>query len=618
MANIKKHLDNIKGALFGKDVRSSIHDGIDAINKEVESTTNRQEHLEDTFDQLVINSGNSNAEIVDARVGENGKSYAKLGDRLDEVDSQLEQNTKHFYSINKFAKSDYITDKEVQDAIDYISIDGGTLVLDSRFIYCSKPIILKPRVNLLGTNNDEDYDFAGESNSLRGTCFIANEDFNGEALIIQDSDKNKNRSQFNTIEKIRFRGLEKKPFMIGLLTKNHLLKIKTCYFQFLNIGIQSLGLIDISDCHFEMCNTMIELNGTESYITNVHGTALKYGIVLNGAGHRVTDCKLFGDSLAKDSGLYDKGSLFGIYIRGNRNIVCNNYIDQWKHAGIYVDSSLKEATSIGNEPALGSYGNVISNNLLFNNGHAEFTNNGSKDSDAKSTMGISAGICLRVDPNTTWAGEVKRNVISNNIFETEFFKGWEHEGTLLYGQRVGIHIIGNIEGDIYDNVISGNSFDREIFRGIILSNATMQDNTIIGNTCQMDVRFGTLPTPNAKFRNKIAQQDLESSGYSKLFMCADNKSGAYSWYEIPKTKRVEQTFSDTITIEPNSSIKIDIALIGVEVGDFVLANIDTDLKGCLITSNVRNNDAVSVNIFNPTNTDVTFSNYKIRCCSITQ
>ena len=90
MANIKKHLDNIKGALFGKEVRSSIHDGIDAINKEVESTTNRQEHLEGTFDQLIINSGNSNAEIVDARVGENGKSYAKLGDRLDEVDSQLE------------------------------------------------------------------------------------------------------------------------------------------------------------------------------------------------------------------------------------------------------------------------------------------------------------------------------------------------------------------------------------------------------------------------------------------------------------------------------------------------------------------------------------------------
>ena len=92
MSNITTHLNNIKNALYGKDVRGSIHDGIDAINNEVENTTNRQEHLEDTFNQLVINSGNSNAEIVDARVGENGKSYEKLGDRLDEFDSQLEQN----------------------------------------------------------------------------------------------------------------------------------------------------------------------------------------------------------------------------------------------------------------------------------------------------------------------------------------------------------------------------------------------------------------------------------------------------------------------------------------------------------------------------------------------
>ena len=90
MANIKKHLDNIKGALFGKDVRSSIHDGIDAINKEVENTTGRQVDLEKTFDQLVINAGNSNAEIVDARVKSDGTSYLKLGDRLNEVDSQLE------------------------------------------------------------------------------------------------------------------------------------------------------------------------------------------------------------------------------------------------------------------------------------------------------------------------------------------------------------------------------------------------------------------------------------------------------------------------------------------------------------------------------------------------
>lgn len=99
MANIKNHLNNIKNALFGQEVRGSIHDGIDAINKEVESTTGRQVDLEKTFDQLVINAGNSNAEIVDARVKSDGTSYSKLGDRLDSVDSQLEHNTHYINSL---------------------------------------------------------------------------------------------------------------------------------------------------------------------------------------------------------------------------------------------------------------------------------------------------------------------------------------------------------------------------------------------------------------------------------------------------------------------------------------------------------------------------------------
>ena len=89
MAKIKTYLDNIKNAMFGRDVRDSIHNGIEAINEEVESTTIRQQDLESTFDELIINAGNSNAEIVDARVGANGTSYAKLGDRLNEVDSQI-------------------------------------------------------------------------------------------------------------------------------------------------------------------------------------------------------------------------------------------------------------------------------------------------------------------------------------------------------------------------------------------------------------------------------------------------------------------------------------------------------------------------------------------------
>ena len=113
MANIKNELNNIKSALYGKDVRGSIHDGIDAINKEVESTTGRQVDLENTFDQLIINAGNSNAEIVDARVKNDGTSYSKLGDRLDAVDSQLEHNTGKISAL----------DKEKINRWDLISID---------------------------------------------------------------------------------------------------------------------------------------------------------------------------------------------------------------------------------------------------------------------------------------------------------------------------------------------------------------------------------------------------------------------------------------------------------------------------------------------------------------
>ena len=90
MANIETHLNNIKNALYGRDVRSSIHDSISSINEKAESVKGRQQHLESTFDQLIINNGNSNAEIVDARTGENGRAYSNLGKRLDSLDSQLE------------------------------------------------------------------------------------------------------------------------------------------------------------------------------------------------------------------------------------------------------------------------------------------------------------------------------------------------------------------------------------------------------------------------------------------------------------------------------------------------------------------------------------------------
>ena len=86
MASIQEHLDKIKNAIFGKDVRQSIHDGLNKINQETEITSKKQEKLERTFYDLIINAGNSNAEVAAARNG-----FETLGKRLDGVDSQLDK-----------------------------------------------------------------------------------------------------------------------------------------------------------------------------------------------------------------------------------------------------------------------------------------------------------------------------------------------------------------------------------------------------------------------------------------------------------------------------------------------------------------------------------------------
>ncbi|WP_404988440.1 endonuclease/exonuclease/phosphatase family protein [Clostridium culturomicium] len=90
MAMISDKLNKILIAVFGKEVRQALYDGLKSINEETESTTKRQTLLEKVFDQLVINAGNSNAEIVDARVDKNnGNKFEKIGDRLDAHSTQL-------------------------------------------------------------------------------------------------------------------------------------------------------------------------------------------------------------------------------------------------------------------------------------------------------------------------------------------------------------------------------------------------------------------------------------------------------------------------------------------------------------------------------------------------
>lgn len=68
--------EKIRKAILGGEVRDSIADGIEVV-----------EQLREDYDRQVINAGNSNAEIVDARGGQ-----VNLKTRLDKFDSDLDSN----------------------------------------------------------------------------------------------------------------------------------------------------------------------------------------------------------------------------------------------------------------------------------------------------------------------------------------------------------------------------------------------------------------------------------------------------------------------------------------------------------------------------------------------
>lgn len=93
MADIKKELNDIKNAVYGREVRGSIHDGIKKINDEVENTTDRQDSVEAQFqsvlDEMTEKDVTSAPEILAARVGADNTNYPNLKERLDTEHNQF-------------------------------------------------------------------------------------------------------------------------------------------------------------------------------------------------------------------------------------------------------------------------------------------------------------------------------------------------------------------------------------------------------------------------------------------------------------------------------------------------------------------------------------------------
>src|SRR5699024_8253611 len=101
MADIKNQVNKIRNAIYGKEVRGSLADGLEAVNKETEDATEisvnverRQDSVESQFDDLLSERSEDkkvdNEETIAARTNrETGENHKTLGNRLDKEYGQI-------------------------------------------------------------------------------------------------------------------------------------------------------------------------------------------------------------------------------------------------------------------------------------------------------------------------------------------------------------------------------------------------------------------------------------------------------------------------------------------------------------------------------------------------
>ena len=125
MANINTELEQIRKAVYGREVRGSIANAIELINKEQISTSTAQTNLDSKFEQLIINAGNSNAEVVAARIKADGTKFDTLSKRLDKGDEL--HNTLNNEVVGARTDSKNIVHKNLKARLDNFDLQFDTL-----------------------------------------------------------------------------------------------------------------------------------------------------------------------------------------------------------------------------------------------------------------------------------------------------------------------------------------------------------------------------------------------------------------------------------------------------------------------------------------------------------
>lgn len=154
MANINTELEQIRKAVYGREVRGSIANAIELINKEQVNTSTAQTNLDSKFNQLIINAGNSNAEVVASRVKADGTQFDTLSKRLDKGDEA--HDTLNNEVISSRTDSKNVVHKNLKARLDEfdLELDAIELQQDWNLVYNKTKVANDKNLVIRKTDND--------------------------------------------------------------------------------------------------------------------------------------------------------------------------------------------------------------------------------------------------------------------------------------------------------------------------------------------------------------------------------------------------------------------------------------------------------------------------------
>lgn len=356
--------------------------------------------------------------------------------------------------------------QKIKTGIEFINYKGGgNLLFSAKRYWLDEEIII----------SNDNVSLIGGVESGQKTIICPNYGKNLNSMIVIDGQK-------MCIKDIVFscNGLDSIYKTNAIFNRGYFTRIDNCTFDRCKTGVINYAITNILNCDVSLSLIGVELNGTESIIDNLHCGALFKGIICSGNGHRITNCKIYGDNYdnnIKNVFPNDKqywASQYGIEITGELNLITGNYIDTIKHCGISINNFTSSV-----EPSL-MRGNVISNNSILFCGHGN-KGNAIVENEWENNP-LSSAISIEIFNNNRI---ITNTLISNNMFVTDNFVGWENErNSSITATASAIEILAiNTEWDsvIKKIMINNNVIDERITRKISLnySNVTNTDDIII-------------------------------------------------------------------------------------------------------------------------------------------